>query len=103
MKRNELCLPIYGVETVMKEAMPDHHPLIAPKIPKDVKELMQLLTTEFISFVTSDVIDDVGENSRMTIKGCDILNSLDKLGFSHYVPLLKLYQDTYQETLILND
>jgi hypothetical protein len=50
---------------------------------------MQVAATEFICFVTSDIIEEVHDQQRVAIKDQDLLESMNKLGFSHFVPTLE--------------
>ena len=58
------------------------------KIEEEAVELVQVALTEFICFVTSDIIEDVHSQQRIAIKDQDIIESMKKLGFEHYVPTL---------------
>ena len=59
------------------------------RISNGARELVQVALTEFICFITSDIIEDVREQQRVAIKDQDILESMDKLGFDHYIPCLE--------------
>jgi len=50
---------------------------------------MQVAATEFICFFTSDTIEEVHEQQRVAIKDQDIVETMSKLGFDHYVPTLE--------------
>ena len=45
--------------------------------------------TEFICFITSDIIEEISKERRVAIKEQDIIESLDKMGFEDYVPVLE--------------
>ena len=51
--------------------------------------MVQVAVTEFICFITSDIIDEIQKERRVAIKEQDIIESLDKMGFSSYVPVLE--------------
>ena len=51
------------------------------EITDEARELMQVVATEFICFITSDAIDNVLTTGRVAIKEQDILESLENLGF----------------------
>jgi len=51
------------------------------KISKEAKETMQECVTEFLLFVTSEASEMCANDSRRTINGEDILQSMRKLGF----------------------
>lgn len=76
--KKDYYLPARNIESIMKETMGKNM-----KIDKDVSPLMQEITTEFICFVTSDMIEDIQKENRVTIKGSDIVGSLTKLGFDN--------------------
>ncbi len=58
-------------------------------IEQDAVELMQVVCTEFICFVTSDAVESVREQGRVAIKEQDIMEALDNLGFDHYLFVLE--------------
>ena len=51
------------------------------RLDKEVVELMQEMVTEFVCFVTSDMAEDVTRDHRVALKGQDLDESLNKLGF----------------------
>ncbi len=55
------------------------------EISDEARELMQVASTEFICFVTSDAIDNVNAMGRVAIKEQDIIESLENLGFANYI------------------
>lgn len=68
------------------------------KIDNGAVELIQVALTEFICFITSDIIEDVRDQQRVAIKDQDILESMKKLGFDNYIPTL----DALMKRLNLN-
>ena len=50
---------------------------------------MNVALTEFICFITSDIISEVRDQQRVAIKDQDIIESMNKLGFDHYIPTLE--------------
>ena len=48
-----------------------------------------MAVTEFICFITSDIIEEISKEKRVAIKEQDIIESLDKMGFAHFVPVLE--------------
>ena len=40
-------------------------------------------------FVTSDAIDTVNQNNRVAVKDHDVIESLERLGFGHYISVLE--------------
>jgi histone H3/H4 len=55
------------------------------EVSDEARELMQVASTEFICFVTSDAIDNVLQMGRVSIKEQDVIESLENLGFSNYL------------------
>ncbi len=51
--------------------------------------MMQVFVTEFICFITGDIIEEISKEKRVAIKEQDIIESLDKMGFGHYVPVME--------------
>ncbi|TNV75578.1 hypothetical protein FGO68_gene4753 [Halteria grandinella] len=60
------------------------------KFDREVVELMQEIVTEFVCFVTSDVAEEVKVEKRVSLKGQDLIESLNKLGFSQIAGVLEL-------------
>ena len=58
------------------------------QIDVEARKLVQVAVTEFICFITSDMIDEITKQNRVAIKEQDILESLENMGFSHYLPVL---------------
>jgi len=42
-----------------------------------------------VCFVTSDAIDTVNQNNRVAVKDHDVIESLERLGFGHYISVLE--------------
>ena len=59
------------------------------KIDPEARALVQVAVTEFICFITSDVIEEISKEKRVAIKEQDIIESLDKMGFEPYVSVLE--------------
>lgn len=59
------------------------------KITNGARELVNVALTEFICFITSDIIFEVRDQQRVAIKDQDIIESMSKLGFDHYIPCLE--------------
>ena len=59
------------------------------KIDSEARSLVQVAVTEFICFITSDIIEEISKEGRVAIKEQDIIESLDKMGFSHYVSVME--------------
>ena len=59
-------------------------------IDREAVELMQELVTEFVCFVTSDMAEDVAKDRRVALKGHDLVESLNKLGFPHVADVIEL-------------
>ena len=77
--QSEICLPGQKVEAVMKQALqPDHANL---KIDSNARALVQVAVTEFICFITSDIIEELSKEKRVAIKEQDIIESVDKMGY----------------------
>ena len=60
------------------------------RLDKEVVELMQEMVTEFVCFVTSDMAEDVTRDRRVALKGQDLVESLNKLGFSHIADIVEI-------------
>ena len=66
------------------------------KISKEAKETMQECVTEFLLFVTSEASEMCANDSRRTINGEDILQSMRKLGFDQYMSTVQHYLEKYR-------
>lgn len=53
---------------------------------------------EFISFITSQAMDNCLLEKRKTLNGEDLLHAMFSLGFEHYSEILKIYLAKYRET-----
>lgn len=62
------------------------------EICPEALELVQVAATEFISFITSDAIDNVMTGNRVAIKEQDVLESLESLGFEDYIQVIETHQ-----------
>ena len=51
---------------------------------------MQEMVTEFVCFVTSDMAEDVTRDHRVALKGQDLVESLNKLGFQHFADIIEM-------------
>ena len=60
------------------------------RLDKEVVELMQEMVTEFVCFVTSDMAEDVTRDRRVALKGQDLVESLNKLRFSHIADIVEI-------------
>jgi nuclear transcription Y subunit beta len=76
----------------MKSCLP-----ASTKISKGAKTSLQLSTSEFISFVTSEAADRCATAGRKTISGEDILGALGGLGFENYEDVAKIYLSRFRE------
>lgn len=84
----EYMLPFQKVEKLMKAA------LVSGKkgdgrVDKQAVEIMQEYVTEFICFVTADMCEQVAREKRVALKGQDLVESLNNLGFAHYSDVLE--------------
>ncbi|CDW87077.1 UNKNOWN [Stylonychia lemnae] len=59
-----------------------------PRIDAQALEVMQEILTEFICFVTADMAEEVQKERRVALKGQDLIESLNRLGFGHYTGVL---------------
>ena len=112
-KRADFLLPYHKVESLMRQAltgMPSSTAQVKSKnedsfieddeeeksqsptitIDREAVELMQELVTEFVCFVTSDMAEDVAKDRRVALKGQDLVESLNKLGFPHVADVIEL-------------
>ena len=48
------------------------------------------MVTEFVCFVTSDMIEEVSKERRVSLKGQDLIESLNKLGFPQIASILEI-------------
>ncbi|GJM89807.1 hypothetical protein PR202_ga06028 [Eleusine coracana subsp. coracana] len=106
-KEQDRFLPIANISRIMRRAVPENG-----KIAKDAKESIQECVSEFISFITSDILrarddscrasDKCMNEKRKTINGDDLIWSLGTLGFEEYVEPLKLYLKLYREVSLVN-
>ena len=60
------------------------------RLDKEVVELMQEIVTEFVCFITADMAEDVTRDRRVALKGQDLVESLNKLGFSHIADIVEI-------------
>ena len=112
-KRADFLLPYHKVESLMRQALtgvPSSAAQVKSKnedsfieddeeeksqsptitIDREAVELMQELVTEFVCFVTSDMAEDVAKDRRVALKGQDLVESLNKLGFPHVADVIEL-------------
>ena len=112
-KRADFLLPYHKVESLMRQAltgMPSSTAQVKSKnedsfieddeeeksqsptitIDREAVELMQELVTEFVCFITSDMAEDVAKDRRVALKGQDLVESLNKLGFPHVADVIEL-------------
>ncbi|KEJ82815.1 hypothetical protein OXYTRIMIC_027 [Oxytricha trifallax] len=61
----------------------------APRFEPEMAEIMQQMVTEFICFVTHDMTEELAKERRVAIKGSDLIESLQKIGFQHFTPSLE--------------
>lgn len=57
-------------------------------IENDAEALVELCAMEFVQFITMDVCEKLRGESRKTMHGSDILNSLSKFGLDDLVAVL---------------
>ena len=67
-------------------------------IDAEARALVQVAVTEFICFITSDIIEEISKERRVAIKEQDIIESLDKMGYTHYVPILETMMRKLSDT-----
>ena len=60
------------------------------RLDKEVVELMQEMVTEFVCFVTADMAEEVTKDRRVALKGQDLVESLNKLGFAHIADIVEI-------------
>eukprot|EP00958_Prasinococcus_capsulatus_P002835 scaffold246_cov414-Prasinococcus_capsulatus_cf.AAC.2 len=121
VREQDRFLPIANISRIMKKALPNN-----AKIAKDAKETVQECVSEFISFITSEYVSSMAQNSwrlalvaghgrraqaavlrrasdkcqrekRKTINGDDLLWAMGTLGFEEYCEPLKVYLHKYRE------
>lgn len=85
-------LPKNWIASVMQSVLPPN-----AYIENESKEAMQQCVSEFITFITAEVVDTCRKEKRVTIHAEDIIKALDDLGFENYVPILDMYKNRYQE------
>lgn len=100
---SDLCMPAQKVESVMQQCLsnvfnkkqllrkrlreePDDY--AGMQISEEAIECMQVAVTEFVCFVTSDAIESVQKFGRVAIKGQDVIESLEALGFGSYIGVM---------------
>ena len=116
-KRADFLLPYHKVESLMRQALSgfnsgsgqykttknedsfieeddeeekSHHHSSQITIDREAVELMQELVTEFVCFVTSDMAEDVAKDRRVALKGQDLVESLNKLGFPQVADVIEI-------------
>ena len=87
-------LPINSFDRIMKSSLPK-----SAKISLDSKETVQISTTEFICFVTSEASDKrrQDEEKHKTICGQDLLVAMSALGFEQYLEPLQIFLARHKE------
>lgn len=93
IREHDRLLPIANVTRIMKTGVPRN-----AKISKNAKETIQLCSSEFISFISSEASDRCLVEKRKTITGEDLINALENLGFDNYANLIKLHYSKYKKT-----
>ncbi|KAK0545089.1 transcriptional activator hap3 [Tilletia horrida] len=84
-------LPIANISRIMRRSLPD-----SAKIGKDAKEAVQLVLSEFISFVTSEANERCLADRRKTISGDDLLTAFRLLGLDEYHEVLRIFLTRYR-------
>ena len=70
---------------MMKDVLPKEM-----KISKEARECVQECVSEYIAFITWKACEIVKENRRSVIVGEDIVQSMNELLFSNYVPIVDM-------------
>ena len=88
-------VPINCFDRIMKSALPK-----SAKISHDMKETVQISTTEFICFVTSEASDKrrQDKDKHKTICGQDLLVAMSALGFEQYLEPLQIFLAKHKES-----
>ncbi|KAL9932867.1 hypothetical protein V8E36_008122 [Tilletia maclaganii] len=84
-------LPIANISRIMRRSLPD-----SAKIGKDAKEAVQIVLSEFISFVTSEANERCLADRRKTISGDDLLTAFRLLGLDEYHEVLRIFLTRYR-------
>ncbi|XP_028754974.1 nuclear transcription factor Y subunit B-1-like [Neltuma alba] len=77
------------VGDTMKKVLPPK-----TRISKEVKEMVEQCSTEFIVFITSEAVKN---NKDFTLTGDGIISALAHLGFDDYVEPLQIYLQKYMK------
>ncbi|CAD6890714.1 unnamed protein product [Tilletia controversa] len=84
-------LPIANISRIMRRSLPE-----SAKIGKDAKEAVQIVLSEFISFVTSEANERCLADRRKTISGDDLLTAFRLLGLDEYHEVLRIFLTRYR-------
>ncbi|KAE8227433.1 hypothetical protein CF319_g84 [Tilletia indica] len=84
-------LPIANISRLMRRSLPE-----SAKIGKDAKEAVQIVLSEFISFVTSEANERCLADRRKTISGDDLLMAFRLLGLDEYHEVLRIFLTRYR-------
>ena len=77
VREQDRFLPIANISRIMKKALPAN-----AKIAKDAKETVQECVSEFISFITSEALDQCQREQRKPINGDDLLRATSTPGIA---------------------
>ncbi|KAK0558650.1 Senecionine N-oxygenase [Tilletia horrida] len=84
-------LPIANISRIMRRSLPE-----SAKIGKDAKDAVQIVLSEFISFVTSEANERCLADRRKTISGDDLLTAFRLLGLDEYHEVLRIFLTRYR-------
>lgn len=79
-------LPIANIKRIIKGAFDKESDC---KLSKDATDTYLEVLNEFISFITSETLEETKKDGRKTITGLDVIMSLERLGFDHYTDTLR--------------
>ena len=92
-RQYRIFMPYRNIDHIMRSVLPRDF-----KVQQETKELMQVILTEFVLFITTDAIERVKENNRVAVQGGDVLEALEALGYGHYTPVLRELKAKYSQT-----
>lgn len=100
ISEQHLLLPQHNISNIMKQAMsnacantgPDSSSHQQPlKISDDAKKKMQQFTSELVSFVAAEAIDNCVTRNRKKLVKTDITEALQELDFEEYLEVLNVF------------
>lgn len=91
--QEELSLPKATVQKIISEILPDSY-----SFTKDAREALIECCIEFLMIVSTESNDIADKELKKTLSTDHILQALDELGFTDYVPALSEFVEEFKTT-----